>query len=129
MVDRYKVMQRVLKENTELRHHFQQHPDLRFLFFEVTTRCNLACLHCGSSCTTNNGFDMPSSYIIKTIQSVKKHCQSDLPMLCITGGEPLLYKELTEVMIYASKLGFTWGMTTNATLINEQKAMMQVLFL
>lgn len=122
MIDRYKVIQNVLKENAQLRYNLQKHPDLRFLFFEVTTRCNLACLHCGSSCTKNNGLDMPSAYVKRTIESVKKHCQSDLPMLCITGGEPLLYNELTEVMTYASKLGFTWGMTTNATLINEQKA-------
>ena len=39
-------------------------------------------------------------------------------MLNITGGEPLLRKDLFEIMEYASNLGFNWGMVTNGTLIN-----------
>ena len=43
-------------------------------------------------------------------------------MLCITGGEPLLRKDFFDILNYAKELGFSWGMTSNATLITEEIA-------
>lgn len=115
-------MRGILEKNARERDGFRLHPELKYLFFEVTTRCNLSCLHCGSSCTAWNGSDMPTDYITRVLESVENGCHSEKPMLCITGGEPLLYKDLIKVMSYAADCGFLWGMTTNATRIDDEKA-------
>ena len=31
------------------RHELLSHPKLTYLFVELTDRCNLSCIHCGSS--------------------------------------------------------------------------------
>ncbi len=41
-------------------------------------------------------------------------------MLNVTGGEPLVRKDLFEIMEYADNLGFRWGMTSNGMLINDE---------
>ena len=42
-------------------------------------------------------------------------------MINVTGGEPLVRKDLCDVMEYATnELGFHWGMTTNGILLNEE---------
>lgn len=42
-------------------------------------------------------------------------------LINVTGGEPLVRKDLCEVMEYATnELGFRWGMTTNGMLLNNE---------
>ena len=41
-------------------------------------------------------------------------------MLYVTGGEPLVRKDLFEILEHAVKLGFSWGMTSNGMLIDEE---------
>ena len=48
----------------------------------------------------------------------KKYNPNDI-LLNITGGEPLVRNDLFEIMDYANKLGFRWGMTSNGMLIND----------
>ncbi len=90
------------------------------LFLEVTSRCNARCEHCGSSC----GDFVPKDEITKeelldVLDDVSSHYDPRCIMLFVTGGEPLVRKDLFEVMAYANKLGFPWGMTTNGILIDE----------
>lgn len=121
-MDRETIIAKILEQNALYRDTLRTHPLLQYLFFEVTTRCNLSCLHCGSSCKVHNGIDMPPEYIEKALASVAAHMSPNDLMLCITGGEPLLYPHLLSAMDAAAKRGFRWGMTTNATLIDDAKA-------
>ena len=41
-------------------------------------------------------------------------------MLYVTGGEPLVRKDIFELTEYAHSLGFPWGLTTNGILVNEE---------
>ena len=41
-------------------------------------------------------------------------------LLNVTGGEPLVRKDLFEIMDYANHLGFHWGMTSNGMLITDE---------
>ena len=41
-------------------------------------------------------------------------------LINVTGGEPLVRKDLFEVMKYAKSLGFEWGMTTNGILLDDE---------
>ena len=99
---------------------YEEH-QLRSLFFEVTSRCNARCEHCGSSC----GDFIPKDEITKeemigVLDDIAEHYDPTRIMLDITGGEPLVKKDLFEIMDYANKLGFRWGMTSNGMLINDE---------
>lgn len=95
-------------------------PILHDLFLEVTSRCNAKCEHCGSSC----GYEIPeyeisAEDIEKVLLSVSQKYDATQILLNVTGGEPLMRKDLFDVMAYANNLGYPWGMTTNGMLIND----------
>lgn len=92
-------------------------PHLRWLFFEITDRCNLECRHCGSSCSAEGQY-LTVSDVKKTLESVRPV----QPMICLTGGEPVLHPDLFSIAECIKSMGFLWGMTTNATLIDDKTA-------
>lgn len=91
---------------------------LKVLFFEVTQKCNAHCDHCGSKCTINSEEGISSELFKSVLLDVKNNIGTDV-MLNITGGEPLMRKDLFDICEYANKLGFNWGMVTNGTLITS----------
>ena len=94
---------------------------LKAVFFEVTSRCNARCEHCGSSCGDFVPKDeITKDEIISVLDDLAEHYDPNHIMLFITGGEPLVRKDLFELMDYAHKLGFHWGMTTNGMLLDEE---------
>ena len=111
-----------LKQLAEYRDKLHREPRLKNLFLELTLRCNENCLHCGSRCGDNQYTEQPPEVYYGFLDKIKKDFSGELPMLCITGGEPLLYKDFFSVMEYAHKLGFVWGMTSNGTLIDDALA-------
>ena len=95
---------------------------LKQLFIEVTLMCNAKCEHCGSSCGDIIQKDeITKDEIYKVLEDIKNAglYAPESVMLNITGGEPLVRKDLFEIMAYANKLGYPWGITTNGILINE----------
>ena len=99
------------------RDHLRKEPHLRWLFFEITNRCNLHCGHCGSSCSSE-GRSLSLTDVEKTLKSIPL----DKPAVCLTGGEPMLHPHFYEIADCVRRLGFPWGMTTNATVIDESAA-------
>ena len=98
-------------------------PPLRNLFLELTLRCNERCVHCGSRCGEHDRVRELSAAQYRTIlDDVKRDFGVRNIELDITGGEPLLRKDFYEIMGYAHSLGFRWGMTSNATLIDDEAA-------
>ena len=88
--------------------------ELRYLFWECTQNCNLQCLHCGSECTTDRKTeDMPFDVFLNAILPLKKQYKSDTITIGITGGEPLLRKDLIRCGLTLRKNGFRWGIVTN----------------
>ena len=104
------------------RRQLYKHPVLKFLFLELTLRCNERCLHCGSSCGEVESNEMTLDQYKQILDDVKKDFDLKQFQLCITGGEPLLRKDFFDIMGYANELGYNWGMTSNATLIDQEKA-------
>ena len=95
------------------------HP-LRYLFFELTRKCNLRCAHCGSRCPGYKGGPELSADDFKRVADrVSQAYTPEQVMFCITGGEPLLRNDWFEICSYIAEKGFAWGMTTNGTLIDE----------
>ncbi len=99
-----------------------QKPQLRHLFLELTMRCNENCLHCGSRCNDVFSEELTVEQYRNFLTQVKKDMGVERKMLCITGGEPLLRKDFFDIMHSAKELGFHWGMTSNATLIDDAVA-------
>ena len=114
-LNRLKRMQ--LEQVAKHREELRANPRLRWLFFEITSRCNLRCKHCGSVCTS-----IGQSLSVQDVESTLASVQPDHPMICLTGGEPLLHPDFFEIAERIRSMGFSWGMTTNATLIDEETA-------
>ena len=93
-------------------------PHLRWLFFEITDRCNLECRHCGSSCSAEG-----QNLTLGDIEKVLGTISSGKPMICLTGGEPMMHKDFFDIAECIRDMGFSWGMTTNATLIDDEAAL------
>ena len=92
---------------------------LHTLFFEVTSRCNALCDHCGSRCTASKRDELSPQDFKKVLDSVAENFGTKTIMLNITGGEPLMRKDLFEITGYADGLGFKWGLVTNGMLITD----------
>ena len=97
-------------------------PVLRLLFLELTLRCNEHCFHCGSRCGSDSIDGMPAEKYLEVLQDVKDNIPGKLPQLCLTGGEPLLRSDLFDLMGRGKELGFRYSMTSNGTLITQEKA-------
>lgn len=89
------------------------------LFFEVTSRCNALCEHCGSRCTADKKDELSADVFKKVLSDVAKHFETKRIMLNITGGEPLIRRDLFDITRYADELGFKWGLVTNGMLITD----------
>ena len=108
-----------LEQVAQHRNMLRRNPRLRWLFFELTNRCNLRCKHCGSSCT---GTGEALSY--QDIHAVLHGLGSQRPLICLTGGEPMMHPDFFAIAELVKNKGFLWGMTTNATLIGKEEAHM-----
>lgn len=111
-----------LEQMREYRKRLMVKPQLRNLFLELTLRCNERCMHCGSHCGEVFSEELTVEQYRTFLQQVKEDMGTGGKMLDITGGEPLLRKEFFDIMGAAHELGFSWGMTSNATLIDDSVA-------
>jgi len=100
---------------------YQQHKrnqkqlhELTYLFWECTLRCNLNCIHCGSDCTKEAMTpDMPMDDFMKVLDNITPHVNPNKTMIVITGGEPLMRKDLEQCGEEIHRRGYPWGMVTN----------------
>ena len=106
----------------QYREQLYRSPILRFLFLELTLRCNERCLHCGSSCGDVPSREMTFAQYRTILEDFRKDFDIKKIQLCITGGEPLLRPDFFDILGYADELGYHWGMTSNATLIDAETA-------
>ena len=97
-------------------------PKLQQLFLEVTPRCNLSCIHCGSRCDEHAQTEEVTLETYATLLKRVREAFGTGVFIVLTGGEPLLRRDLFDLGALIRDLGFPWGMTTNATLIDEDTA-------
>ena len=100
---------------SRLQEEVVQKHELRQLFWECTLRCNLSCRHCGSDCHVQSLVkDMPVEDFCKALDSVAREYDPHTVMVNVTGGEPLVRKDLEACGRAIYERGFPWGMVTNA---------------
>ena len=92
------------------------------MFWETTLTCNLKCKHCGSNaeCKKYEG-ELTTEEIKNAFKQIAEDMDVKKVLINVTGGEPMLRKDLFEVMEYATnELGYHWGMTSNGMLLNDE---------
>ena len=98
-----------------------EHP-LTTLFWECTLRCNLHCRHCGSDCKVTSGLkDMPLADFLPVLDSVARQVDPHGVMINVTGGEPLVRKDLEVCGKAFYDRGFPWGIVTNGQLLTAAR--------
>lgn len=96
--------------------------ELKYFFWECTLRCNLNCLHCGSDCHKEAKVnDMPIDDFLKVTEQISKQQNPNKTMIVLTGGEPLMRKDLEEFGERITKQGFPWGMVTNGLALTPDR--------
>ncbi|MBR4136346.1 MAG: TIGR04133 family radical SAM/SPASM protein [Bacteroidales bacterium] len=96
--------------------------ELNYLFWECTWRCNLSCRHCGSDCQSEAHVpDMPFIDFLRALKPLEKRYPRDTVIIAITGGEPLLRKDLAACGKTLREHGFRWGIVTNGMLYDEAR--------
>ena len=88
--------------------------------YNCTAKCNLRCLHCYSSATSNNCDDELTTCQAK--QLLSQLSQVNCPVVLFTGGEPLLRSDLFELLAEAKRLGLKPVISSNGTLIDSAAA-------
>lgn len=111
-----------LELNRQLKHtKTKQHP-LKQLFWECTLRCNLSCKHCGSDCKVSSITpDMPKEDFLRAVDTILPHVDPHKLMVIISGGEPLVRKDIEEVGRELYKREMPWGMVTNGMLLTAER--------
>ncbi|MCJ7827624.1 radical SAM protein, partial [Patescibacteria group bacterium] len=103
------------------REFLHQRHILTYLFWECTLNCNFRCRHCGSRAgekVFKN--ELTTTEIKNAFVDVAQNFNAKRITVAVTGGEPLLRKDLFEVMGHANRLGFGWGMVTNGSLVTPR---------
>ncbi len=98
-------------------------PDLTYLFWESSLRCNLRCKHCGSSCeSTSSVPELTTEQVLHILDTIGEDFDATRIFVSITGGEPLLRPDLFQVVEHMTKLGMGSCIVTNGTLLTVERA-------
>mgnify|MGYP000521585017 CR=1 FL=1 len=88
----------------------------------LTYTCNIKCRFCYGDCTPKKGQEQLDTKGFKKILDIIRY-EAEVPSVSFTGGEPTAYKDLTELIKYASKQNkMRVNLITNATLVKPAKA-------
>jgi heme d1 biosynthesis radical SAM protein NirJ len=86
------------------------------VIWNLIRRCNLTCKHCYS---ISADIDFPGELSTGQVFAVMEDLKGfGVPVLILSGGEPLLRPDIYEISARAKALGFYTGLSTNGTLIN-----------
>jgi len=89
------------------------HP-LRYLFVEITQRCNLRCRHCGSDCGRDPHYDeLSCDEWLAFFDLLAARFDPRQLVLAVTGGEPMCARELDRLIAGLKRNGLQWGMVSN----------------
>ncbi|MEW8509167.1 MAG: heme d1 biosynthesis radical SAM protein NirJ [Candidatus Thiodiazotropha sp.] len=87
------------------------------VIWNLVRRCNLTCRHCYA---TSADKDFPGELTTPEVFDVMDDLKEfGVPVLILSGGEPLMRPDIFEISQRAKAMGFYVGLSTNGTLIDE----------
>lgn len=86
------------------------------VLIHLLNTCNLSCQHCYLDASSTKKVIIPVSLVKKTIKEIST---MGFTSIQFTGGEPLLYPGIEELLRLADKSGLMVTLSTNAILINK----------
>lgn len=107
-------MQQLVEPGEQRRAHKPTGP---VVIWNLIRRCNLTCKHCYA---TSADKDFPGELNTEKVYKVMDDLKSyGVPVLILSGGEPLMRPDIFEISHRAKEMGFYVGLSTNGTLIDE----------
>lgn len=87
------------------------------VIWNLVRRCNLTCKHCYSiSADKDFSGELSTDEVFTVMDDLKAF---KVPVLILSGGEPLLRPDIFEIGRRAKAMGFYVGLSSNGTLVNE----------
>ncbi|MGF1640983.1 MAG: heme d1 biosynthesis radical SAM protein NirJ [Rhodospirillales bacterium] len=88
------------------------------VIWNLVRRCNLACKHCYSiSADTDFPGELSTAEVFAVMDDLRMF---RVPVLILSGGEPLLRPDIFDISRRARAMGFYVGLSSNGTLIDER---------
>jgi len=95
-------------------------PDGPVVIWNLVRRCNLTCRHCYSiSADRDFSGELSTAEVFRVMDDLQA---ARVPVLILSGGEPLLRPDIFEIGRRAKAMGFYVGLSSNGTLVNAQNA-------
>jgi heme d1 biosynthesis radical SAM protein NirJ len=95
----------------------KRNPPGPVVIWNLIRRCNLTCKHCYSiSADKDFPGELSTEEIFTVMDDLKRF---HVPVLILSGGEPLLRPDIFDIAQRAKAMGFYVGLSSNGTLIDE----------
>ncbi|WP_048151155.1 radical SAM/SPASM domain-containing protein [Methanolacinia paynteri] len=89
------------------------------VFWNLTTRCNLSCVHCYNSSGSRSSGELSTEEAIAVIDDLSG---MGVPLILFSGGEPLLREDIWDLAAYTKDKGIITSLSSNGTLIDAEVA-------
>jgi molybdenum cofactor biosynthesis enzyme MoaA len=92
-------------------------PEPRHIYLTLTANCNLRCKGCRYGREFMAGEQLPLALVREVLEDCKEF---DFELIRLYGGEPLLHKQITDIVEHCTRLGLTKYLTTNGMLLKKK---------
>ncbi len=91
----------------------------KWIAWEITRRCNLSCVHCRSSSELEVAAHPDFTYQQATeiLDDLSSYAN---PVMVLSGGEPLLRRDVFDIASYGTDKGLRMCLATNGTLVTQE---------
>ncbi|MBM4181439.1 MAG: heme d1 biosynthesis radical SAM protein NirJ [Betaproteobacteria bacterium] len=96
----------------------RRNPPGPVVIWNLVRRCNLTCKHCYSiSADKDFPGELSTREVFRVMDDLKA---ARVPVLILSGGEPLLRPDIFDIGRRAKEMGFYVGLSSNGTLVNAE---------
>ncbi|MCE5194288.1 MAG: radical SAM protein [Nitrospiraceae bacterium] len=90
----------------------------KWIAWEITRRCNLRCVHCRSSSEmeVKDHPDFSKDEAFRILDDISSYAK---PVIVLSGGEPLVRKDVFEIARYGTAKGLRMCLATNGVLVDD----------
>ncbi len=92
----------------------------KWIAWEITRRCNLRCVHCrsASEAIVKEHPDFTTEEAYRVLDDISSYVK---PVVVLSGGEPLMRKDVFDIAEYGTGKGLRMCLATNGTVVTEKK--------